>query len=76
MAGKTFKNAPAPVYVVNGAAGCREKISHGFHNPPPANSRVRSYEYGFARLDVNATALAWTYYNEKGGVVDEFVIQK
>jgi hypothetical protein len=64
-----------PVYVVNGSAGCRELISHGFTKTAPDNSRFRSYDYGYGMLEVNATALVWRFHRDSdNAVVDEFVI--
>jgi hypothetical protein len=64
-----------PVYVVNGSAGCRELISHGFTKTAPDNARFRSYDYGYGMLEINATALSWRFHRDSdNAVVDEFVI--
>jgi hypothetical protein len=45
-----YTNAPAPAYIVNGAAGNREGLTGGFVDPAPAWVAARYREYGFGKI--------------------------
>jgi len=52
-----YKNPNAPVHIITGSAGCREKTDNFVKNPPPW-SVFRSSDYGFTLMKVaNATHL-------------------
>lgn len=73
---KNYVRPTAPVYIVNGAAGCREGLAE-FHGALPS-SKARLRDYGFAELQVrNATWLRWQYVDDQtGSLLDEIVITK
>jgi len=71
-----YKNALAPVYVVNGAAGCREGLS-GFDQNVPSWSAVRVHDNGYALMDVTMNTLTWKFYTSKDNVLrDTMVLTK
>ena len=73
-----MNNPAAPVYIVNGAAGCREHLTGGFHPPAPAWSRTRILKYGYAEMIIhNSTHLEWLYMDdETNQQIDQFMISK
>ncbi|XP_026332505.1 acid phosphatase type 7 isoform X1 [Hyposmocoma kahamanoa] len=71
-----YINPGAPVHVITGSAGCREKTD-GFVSNPPAWSAFRSSDYGFTRFRAhNGTHLYFEQVSvdQYGKVVDSFWI--
>lgn len=77
-----YTNAPAPAYVVNGAAGNREGLTGGFVEPAPSWVAQRYREYGFGKIvwtpnGNGAGQLNWLYYDDATGVLhDHFEMTK
>ena len=66
----------APVYIVNGAAGCREGLS-GFAANPPAWSASRIFDMGYGLLSVSMDTLTWKFYSSANNTLqDSFVLNK
>lgn len=52
-----YVNPKAPVHVVTGSAGCRERIDN-FNPNPPAWSAFRHSDYGYTHMEIfNSTHL-------------------
>lgn len=76
---KNYVNPPAPVYIVNGAAGCNEHLQGKYTPVQPDWSAVRlGRSYGFAYLDLlNSTTLQWRFIeSDTGNVLDQFTLTK
>eukprot|EP00943_MAST-04B_sp_MAST-4B-sp1_P004422 g4422.t1 len=73
-----YTNSPAPVYVVNGAAGNREKNSKPPGGPsywPTELNRTNLVSFGF--LEIKPNNISWTQIlSSNGEVLDSFVIAK
>eukprot|EP00939_MAST-03C_sp_MAST-3C-sp1_P004575 g4575.t1 len=53
------KNPPAPIFIVTGAAGCKE-LHEPFVQKQPPRSAFRSNTFGYSRMTIhNATHLRW-----------------
>lgn len=66
----------APVYIVNGAAGCREGLS-SFADNPPAWSASRIHDMGYGLMSVTMDSLSWKFYiSADNSVADSFVLTK
>eukprot|EP01116_Phalansterium_solitarium_P017014 TRINITY_DN408_c0_g1_i1.p1 TRINITY_DN408_c0_g1~~TRINITY_DN408_c0_g1_i1.p1 ORF type:complete len:427 (-),score=158.50 TRINITY_DN408_c0_g1_i1:285-1427(-) len=76
--GTSFINPTAPVYIVNGAAGCPEFIDPSFKEPGPNwRASCRPAEWGYGRLSFTATTLHWQWVDDyTHGVSDEFTIER
>jgi len=72
-----YHNPGAPIHIVNGAAGNREK-NDGFLKEPSPWSAMRNSEFGYGRMIVfNATHLYYEQVSaEKGAVIDRVMITK
>lgn len=62
-----FWNPTVPVQMVIGTAGAGFSTNI-MPTPPPYTERVL-FEYGYARIRVNATALAWEFVADSNGTV-------
>eukprot|EP01090_Pellita_catalonica_P014122 TRINITY_DN3520_c0_g1_i1.p1 TRINITY_DN3520_c0_g1~~TRINITY_DN3520_c0_g1_i1.p1 ORF type:complete len:286 (+),score=41.25 TRINITY_DN3520_c0_g1_i1:593-1450(+) len=72
---KSYDNPSAPVYVVNGAAGCREGLAS--FSPPPPFSAVQLKMFGFAELEITPQSLHYSFIADSAGkVADSFTITK
>ena len=70
-----YRNPRAPINVVNGGAGNKDK-NQNFVSPPHFASAFRSRDFGFVRLVAhNATHLYWEYFSGSADVctVNEFI---
>jgi len=75
----SYDNAPAPVHIVNGAAGNREGNDNNFQKPSPDWSAFQSGSIGFAHMTVNGGGLLWSFFqatNSTRVLEDEFKITK
>ena len=71
----TYVNPGAPIYVVQGTSGALPE--NVFFDPPPVWSAARNLgSFGYGRLHVNASALAYEYVGLTGVVLDQFEIYK
>ncbi|CAD5205997.1 unnamed protein product [Bursaphelenchus okinawaensis] len=73
-----YHNAPAPTYVITGAAGCHTKHAYFDQNPVPG-SAARYVDYGYSVLHVhNRTHLYMEQISveRQKKVIDEFWISK
>ncbi|EGD76959.1 hypothetical protein PTSG_07301 [Salpingoeca rosetta] len=70
----SFHKPPAPVYIVNGAAGNKEHLM----GPGKQDwARVTLKQYGYATLSIANSSLDWTYYAAAdNAVLDHFTITK
>ena len=66
-------DAPAPVYVVNGAGGNRESQSLP---GPAAWSKFESAEVGFALITAAGKSLTYSFLAANGTALDTFVMTK
>jgi acid phosphatase type 7 len=74
-----YHDPKATTYIVNGAAGCREGFTQGWHRPHPEWSvKIDDKETGYGVLDVQSeTDLTWTYFgSESGRVIDSFKLHR
>eukprot|EP00051_Salpingoeca_urceolata_P004673 m.66805 g.66805 ORF g.66805 m.66805 type:complete len:507 (+) comp13782_c0_seq3:970-2490(+) len=70
---RSFADAKAPVYVVNGAAGNRE----GNRSPEPIDwSAWGSRELGFGHIEVKDNTLAYTFLAANGTQLHQFTLDK
>lgn len=66
----------APVYIVNGAAGCREGLSSFAPNPPDW-SASRVLDMGYGLMSVTMNSLSWKFYTSADNkVADSFTLSK
>lgn len=73
-----YRYPGAPIHIVTGSAGCRERHDN-FIEPPPAWSAFRSSDYGYTRLTFHNGTVAHLQQvsDDKGGeVIDEIWIIK
>jgi 3',5'-cyclic AMP phosphodiesterase CpdA len=71
----TYASPGAPIYVVQGTSGALPE--NVFFDPPPVWSAARNLgSFGYGRLHVNASALAYEYVGLTGVVLDQFWITK
>lgn len=61
-------NASAPVYIINGAAGCREGLS-SFTETAPDWSANRVHDMGYALMSVNMNSLTWKWFTSSDNVM-------
>lgn len=73
-----YTDAPAPVYIVSGAAGCPEQLEGFLDYPNTPCSVLRIHDYGFGVIQVsNASTLLWQQISKDGTqVVDEIVLRR
>ncbi|XP_013383368.1 acid phosphatase type 7-like [Lingula anatina] len=72
-----YTNPGAPVHIITGSAGCKEK--HDPFKPPPYWSAFRSSDYGYTRMTItNATHLYFEQVSDDqgGAVIDKFHVIK
>jgi hypothetical protein len=73
---KTYVNSPAPIYIVNGAAGNVEGHSSAGSAAVAAFVDDKHYGYGFLNV-VNATTLGWSFYSAADQtLIDSITITK
>lgn len=63
----------APIYLVNGSAGCRENLA-GFSKDVPEWSAVRILQTGYGTLSVNMTALVWRFYSSADNFLQDTMV--
>jgi hypothetical protein len=73
----SYENPQAPIYLLNGAAGNKEQLEHGW-DLMETWSAARMSVYGYSILQVyNSTTLTWNFIAaNNGSVVDTFTITK
>lgn len=72
-----YVNPKAPVHIVTGSAGCRERVD--FFNNNNSWSAFRSSDYGYTVMDIiNSTHLRFQQISDDkhGAVIDDFYIVK
>lgn len=73
-----YKNPNAPVHIITGSAGCKEKTDT-FNKTVPAWSAFRSSDYGYTRLKAHNTSHLYfeQVSDEKNGeIIDKFWLIK
>ncbi|XP_070574897.1 acid phosphatase type 7-like [Ptychodera flava] len=77
---RSYRNPPATIYIVNGAAGNPEPNDPTFVNStmaPWRANKAATVKYGWLLLEANATSLDFTYlFSENDEVFDRFSIIK
>eukprot|EP00003_Mantamonas_plastica_P030304 TRINITY_DN745_c0_g1_i13.p1 TRINITY_DN745_c0_g1~~TRINITY_DN745_c0_g1_i13.p1 ORF type:complete len:306 (-),score=92.88 TRINITY_DN745_c0_g1_i13:21-938(-) len=75
---KYENNPEGPVYIVNGASGCKEHIDTNFpdEKDAPEWSASRISKYGFGILTQTRQEMTWKYYDDRTGqVIDQTVMK-
>ena len=73
-----YTNAPAPIHIISGSAGCDE-FKEQFLKEKPYYSAFRNNDYGFTRLKAhNKTHLEFSQVSDdkQGAIVDHFFVIK
>ncbi|XP_054163358.1 acid phosphatase type 7-like [Oppia nitens] len=71
-----YTNPPAPVHIITGSAGCKERHDSFVANPPPW-SAIRIADYGYTRIHIlNGTHLSLEQVSDdkSGQIVDSITI--
>jgi acid phosphatase type 7 len=74
-----YDNPSAPVYLLNGSAGCKEQLMNGWVTPAPTWSANHNGEhFGWSRLSVSATSLTWDFVaaEDATNILDTFTLSR
>eukprot|EP00163_Fabomonas_tropica_P001030 TRINITY_DN10778_c0_g2_i2.p1 TRINITY_DN10778_c0_g2~~TRINITY_DN10778_c0_g2_i2.p1 ORF type:complete len:605 (-),score=104.81 TRINITY_DN10778_c0_g2_i2:139-1953(-) len=75
---QSYQYPTAPVYVVNGASGCKEFLNGNFTTPGPTWAATRMSVFGNGLLTfTNASQLTWSYVEDAtGNTIDSFTLTR
>eukprot|EP01102_Stenamoeba_stenopodia_P014153 TRINITY_DN4671_c0_g1_i1.p1 TRINITY_DN4671_c0_g1~~TRINITY_DN4671_c0_g1_i1.p1 ORF type:complete len:564 (-),score=90.15 TRINITY_DN4671_c0_g1_i1:145-1701(-) len=72
-----YNNPNGTVYVVNGSAGCPERLDTHWLTPTPEWAAAWHSSYGYARLTLTQSTLNWQFvHDQTSEVMDEITIVK